>query len=148
VQIAATSNVSTFKDRLAQIARGIRTSTEVAVRAYATALLQDLNHQSTPFRSGQARANWQVTINAPSANFIELPESVKSGVYNAGDVADALDHGLSVIASFSSGQTLYIANNAPYIVRLNNGSSDQAPAGFVEAAIAAASSIKAFGLIG
>lgn len=148
MEIAATSNASSFRERLALIARGIRTSTEEAVKAYSSALLSSLNHDVTPYLSGQARANWQVTMNAPASNFIELREAVRNQVYDVADVGDALDHGLSTIQTFQSGDTLYITNNAPYIVNLNQGSSKQAPAGFVESAIQAASSVRQFGLIG
>lgn len=134
---------------MAKIAAGIRTSAEEAVKAYSTALFNDLNHGITPYRSGQARANWTVSINAPTDNFIQLPEAVKSGVYDAAEVADALNDGLQTIQNFVIGDTLWICNAAPYIVRLNQGYSQQAPAGFVEAALQTASeAVKQFGLIG
>ena len=38
------------------------------------------------------------------------------------------------IAGFTSGDSIFIANNVSYVPKLNDGSSAQAPAQFVEAA--------------
>lgn len=47
----------------------------------------------------------------------------------------ALSEGESVLAGSSPGQDIHLTNNLPYIKPLNEGSSHQAPAGFVEVAI-------------
>ncbi len=44
-----------------------------------------------------------------------------------------------ILAGKYRGGRLFLSNNVPYISRLNDGSSGQAPAGFVQAAIARAS---------
>jgi hypothetical protein len=87
----------------------------------------------TPVDTGWARANWFVGIGRPSTrdgNFLD-PDS--------GDVAEAnsaAETGLgSVLAYTLAAGSVYITNNVPYILRLNDGYSQQAPAGFVQRAI-------------
>jgi hypothetical protein len=84
---------------------------------------------ATPVDTGHARANWQVTISEETTT--ELDEVDKSG---AGTIAKAV----SVLSGRRDGQTIHVANNVPYIKRLNEGSSAQAPANFVQRAINAA----------
>lgn len=74
---------------------------------------------------GHARRNWQVGLRAPKND--ELPGVDKSGT-------TAIAKGRSDIDSYRKGK-IYITNNVPYINRLNNGWSRQAPSGFVERSI-------------
>lgn len=120
---------------MARIAAGVRSSVNDAVKAYAVELTTQLNQSVTPFRSGQARANWQVAIGTPNEVFIKLVDAIDSKIYDAADVDDALQHALTTISGRQNGQVIWIFNNAPYIQRLNEGYSGQAPAGFVEQAI-------------
>lgn len=72
---------------------------------------------------GRARANWLVGVG-----------SAPSGEVDKGH--DAMSAGEAVIATATGGSDIHITNNVPYIVPLNDGHSHQAPAGFVETAIA------------
>jgi hypothetical protein len=47
----------------------------------------------------------------------------------------AIGDARGILTNKKPGQSIYVQNNASYIKRLNEGSSTQAPAGFVEAAI-------------
>ena len=90
----------------------------------------------TPVDTGWARANWIPVIGRPSR-----------GAAKGGSRADRLSGARQLqaqqetaIAAIATGYRLsmgavFVANNVPYIVRLNEGSSKQAPAGFVQAAI-------------
>jgi len=85
-------------------------------------------HYGTPVASGHARSNWLTTVGAPSENIVGTKQSVNSEAWRAG---------LARLSKWQFGQgDIYIANNVPYIGRLNSGWSSQAPAGFVEAALA------------
>ncbi len=97
----------------ARIAQGIR---EVAINAHAEIA------RRTPVDTGYARANWQITIGAPASSAVEI---------GGAPLALALE-------SYDPERdgAVFITNNAKYIRRLNAGHSQQAPAGFVEAAIA------------
>lgn len=75
---------------------------------------------NTPVDTGRARSNWIASLNAPSVAMVEPGQKPDTG---------------AAVASFKVTDTAYIANNLPYIRRLNEGHSQQAPAGFVEMAV-------------
>lgn len=89
----------------------------------------------TPVDTGRARSNWVVgtgpssaAINAyaPGEKGSTAGQNTQAALQQARDFLDAND--VSVI---------YISNSLPYIQYLNEGSSSQAPAGFIEAAVEA-----------
>ncbi len=82
----------------------------------------------TPVDTGWARANWIPNIGAPLPLPTGSRESVTTAPQEAGKIA---------VLSYSakSKQPIYISNAVPYILRLNEGSSRQAPRAFVQAAI-------------
>ncbi|MBT9158788.1 MAG: hypothetical protein DDT26_00035 [Dehalococcoidia bacterium] len=84
---------------------------------------------ATPVDTGRARANWQPSIGQPAEGTLPEPASPSAGR----DQSDVR----AVIAGYRPGLTVHITNNLPYIERLNNGSSSQAPADFVSFAILA-----------
>lgn len=78
----------------------------------------------TPVDTGRARGNWMVTIGSPSTE-------VKTETYDkvgAGTIAA----GRSTIESLTTLGAIYLTNNLPYILPLENGSSKQAPGGMVQ----------------
>lgn len=82
----------------------------------------------TPVDTGRARANWQASIGSPERGPID--ETDKGGgttVSKAVDVVKQWD--------FEHGPTC-LTNNLPYIERLEDGWSGQAPAGMVAVTIA------------
>jgi hypothetical protein len=109
-----------------------------APRSYIKNLALAINHtlvMATPIRSGRAKTNWQVGINYPPGGYLlEFPTHPQPGIYLE-DVAAQLVNNESIIKGFSSGR-IFIINNAPYIGRLNEAYSTQAPAGYIESAIA------------
>lgn len=79
---------------------------------------------------GQARRNWQITIDVPS-------RTIKSGFDQTG--ATASTEGFAVIGRITAPSKVWIANPLPYMERLENGWSKQAPTGMVANAVAAVS---------
>lgn len=82
----------------------------------------------TPVDKGEARGGWQVSMSVPT---LTRSESIdRSGGLT-------ISKGLSVIGSAKTIKypTIYIVNNVKHIVSLNEGTSLQAPAKFVETAI-------------
>ena len=74
--------------------------------------------------------NWQVGIG--------VAKQGETGRIDGGG-GTTIAGGRAILAGYSIGPRIIINNNVPYIVKLNNGSSAQAPIGFVEkAAIVAA----------
>lgn len=87
-----------------------------------------VNHVAleTPVLTGQASGNWKTSIDAPDTSYDAGPNP--EGGTKSAKMARA------VLPSLQLGQTVYISNNVPYIVDLNNGSSAKAPQNFVETA--------------
>lgn len=109
-------------------------ATEQALRKTTLDLVGNLTAQ-TPVDTGTARRNWITTISQPS-------EQIKEG--GSGSLASAQSETTQEAASALSTYNplldgpIWISNNLPYIGRLNDGSSQQAPAGFVDSEVSKA----------
>lgn len=77
--------------------------------------------QATPVRSGRAKGNWQTNVGAAAQGVVERLD--KDGGQASAEVAQ-------VLATLSDDEAIHLTNNLPYIVELEEGSSQQAPAGF------------------
>lgn len=80
----------------------------------------------TPVDTGRAMNNWNISVGSPDRSTTEKGGSGSSiqGAKEASAGATLLG-----LKPFS---TVWISNSLPYIVFLNEGSSKQAPSGFVE----------------
>lgn len=87
--------------------------------------------EATPVDTGWARANWVPQVGVP----VFRPYGAYPG--KGGTAQDGFsERGLAQVAIWRFGHgPVYIVNNVPYIERLNDGSSRQAPAGFVQISI-------------
>jgi hypothetical protein len=72
--------------------------------------------KETPVDTGRARANWNMSADAP-------------------DFTTTENTAIPDVTTAPEGKALYVTNGLPYIVKLNEGSSQQSPAGFVERSI-------------
>ena len=116
---------------MANLVAGLRQArNDVIIEATAN-LMEPPDEGGTPVDSGWARGNW-----------IPSPETpVESAVGSEGDAASAQaaqQEGIAKVSGYTGPGAAYVANNVPYIQRLNDGWSKQAPSGFVEAAVAKA----------
>ncbi len=100
-------------------------SVEVAI-----AVLTDLVYV-TPFDTTNALSNWHVSLNSPSHESI-LPYFLYARTSSA---QEAIKQAIAVLKDKKPRQKIYITNSEPYIRRLNEGYSKQAPAGFAERAV-------------
>lgn len=78
----------------------------------------------TPVDTGRARGNWFATIGTPSAAVNDAARDKSGG----GAIAAAT----STAMSAELGTTVWLTNNLPYILMLENGSSQQAPEGMAD----------------
>lgn len=76
---------------------------------------------------GRARANWQVSTVFPGNSEIEAIDP-------GGDATEA--QGIAAVGSAQPFGTIWIYNNVPYIRRLEDGWSTQAPSGMVGVSLA------------
>lgn len=107
----------------------------------ALAIVGDLAFK-TPVDTSQAISSWEVTLNAPSANKHAPHFPGKSGSSYKASAAETIALAKTVLKNKKPGETIFITNNQPYIRKLNDGSSSQQPAGFVERAILLGRKIK------
>jgi len=84
----------------------------------------------TPVRTGRARGNWQTTVGSPATGEIAQVES--SG---GADDSVTIQQGLKVLSTLPPNSIVWISNNVEYIVYLEMGHSEQAPAGMVALSI-------------
>lgn len=80
----------------------------------------------TPVLTGRARGGWQVSIG---------PSSGGEGPLDKGG-GSTVTAGAAVIGTHQGYQIIYIENAVPYIGRLNDGHSKQAPKMYVEGTLA------------
>lgn len=122
------ATLQSFSIRVRNVANRVNGNADKIVRATllaasATVVLR------TPVLTGRARGNWQPKMGKPAVG--TLPEPA-----NPGEGANAaLQRAQAVAAAYKGGAELSLTNNLPYIADLNRGSSTQAPANFVQAAV-------------
>lgn len=76
----------------------------------------------TPVDTGRARGNWNVSTGSPDGSTADERRA-----------PEALQEGEDELATAKlSRERIYVTNGLPYIAPLNNGSSRQAPKGFVQ----------------
>lgn len=92
--------------------------------------------ERTPVDTTEAVSNWQLTINSPADRVNPPFVPGKGGSTATASRLIATTTALSVLEGYTrSDQEIFITNPAPYISELNDGKSNQAPAGFIEEAI-------------
>jgi len=108
-----------FSDDVQKYAGKAGKSVDETMRAIALELFGSII-KDTPVDTGRARGNWQTSIGAPAAGEVDrLGEG------------EAIKEVSATVADFSGGKVIYLANNLVYIKSLEEGGSDQAPAGMI-----------------
>lgn len=79
--------------------------------------------RDTPVDTGQARANWRFTTTKISQAYNKARRDPSGSM--------AIDRLAATVAALTLQKPVYMTNNAPYIYRLENGWSKQAPAGML-----------------
>lgn len=116
------------------VVRSLHQFTDLLVKKVVTDVVANLvaapMEGGTPVDTGWARANWIPNIGSP----VKSPRGTRDSV---GRAAASQGRGIAVVlASYKIAKgKVYISNPVPYIVFLNEGSSTQAPAGFIQRAI-------------
>lgn len=108
-------------------------NSKLAVKVALT-IVGDLSYK-TPVDTSKALSNWVVSVGAPSVGIIPANVQGLKGSSQGASAAEALAKAKATLANKKPGQSIFITNNLPYIRRLNDGYSRQAPAGFVERAV-------------
>lgn len=90
---------------------------------------------TTPVDTSKAISNWVMIAGEPWDIELDAYYEGSGGSTMNQSIEAALIQGRQQIALKQPGEPLFIANNASYIRDLNDGTSAQAPAGFVEACV-------------
>lgn len=102
--------------------------------AKATLVGIDYLVRQTPVDTSRALSNWQIGIGAMPTEYLPAHREGVAGSTRGTSMKIAKQHARALLRKRRVGERIYIANNAPYILRLNNGWSKQHPGGFVQAA--------------
>ena len=102
----------------------------------ALTILGDLVYK-TPVDTSQALSNWQVSLRTPTPLGGEIPpyHPGLGGWTRGASAQEAIRAAKQVLSGKKPGDTIYLSNVLDYIVPLNEGSSTQQAAGFVERAV-------------
>lgn len=114
-----------FADDINRWAQRTEEKLDLAVQKIALDLFKRVI-LDTPVDTGRARANWQVSIGKVPNGTLDLTD--KSG-------QATVSKATAVAAGLEAGDIIYLVNNLPYIQRLEDGYSGQAPAGMVGLAV-------------
>lgn len=91
-------------------------------------LVRSPDEGGTPVKTGWARANWIPQIGSARKTTTGTSTSVSRGEQQQGIA--------TVAATYKHTQgPVYITNNVPYILKLNDGTSKQAAKGFIQAGV-------------
>lgn len=119
-------------------------SDEIVVRAgravgEVAGVIFDEVVRATPADTGKARSNWRVSVNGSGGSQVRPPFSPGKnlGIEETANAQAASSAARARLASVKSSDTVDISNPLDYIAQLNNGSSRQAPANFVQLAVLA-----------
>ena len=115
-----------------QVITALENATEDTIRRIAVNITAELI-RTTPVDTGWARANWVPSLGVPFTGNAEVRDPSETEV--AGAAREQTAGTAAVLGYNLTVNQVFISNNVPYIVRLNDGSSAQAPAMFVQAAI-------------
>ena len=114
-----------------KFAEAINVKTSLAVRKISLDILRSVVFK-TPVDTGRARSNWFVGVGGPVVKATDSHDTIGTSTVNSG---------ASQINKASGDESIFITNSLPYIGRLENGYSQQAPAGMVAVTMA---SVQAF----
>lgn len=127
--MAISRDFGEFSRRLAIRATQVTDNAELAIRRAAVAADTAIV-MSTPVDTGRARGNWNVSVG-------QIDSTVKEEGFPSPQ--DALSAGQTTIGQWRLGSgVIFIANSLPYIQRLEDGYSAQAPNGMIEFGMKAA----------
>lgn len=122
--------------RLEKVAYDIDTLYSNLAVSVALTILGDLVYK-TPVDTSQALSNWQVSLISPIPLGGEIPayHYGVGGWTRGASATEAIQAAKQVLSGKKPGDTIYLSNVLDYIVPLNQGSSRQQAAGFVERAV-------------
>lgn len=130
------ASLNDFARRMDQIAVQVEGNVERALKDCARAVARSVV-DATPADTGRAKSNWTAQLDAAFDGLFPARVPGSAGSTAEANTLAAVKAVEAVVDSFdiSRNAEVHITNNLPYIGRLNDGHSQQAPAGFVRIAV-------------
>lgn len=128
------SSLPQFARRMGMIADSIPPRANTIKKMVAKAVTRSVVY-ATPVDTSQARSRWQAGINASPVAVYGPFFPGKFGSTAQPSSEAAITAANVEIDRAQPGDTVIVGNNAPYINRLNDGYSKQAPANFVQRSV-------------
>ena len=135
-------NLLDLANRLDRIGPQVEEAVNERKKDVALALVSELVWV-TPVDTSKALSNWQVDTEGFLLDSIDAHFPGEKGSTQRASALEAIAAAKRELEHARPGKALLIFNNVPYIRRLNEGYSAQAPAGFVEKAIVVARRVAA-----
>lgn len=128
------ASLNSLAKRMRKLAEGIpERGNQMAIKV-AMRIVDDLAHV-TPVDESTAISNWQVELNTPAQAAIKPYYPGQKGSTYSLAVGATIDAARATLATKKPGEPIYLSNVLRYITLLNQGSSTQAPAGYVERSV-------------
>lgn len=122
--MSASSGMADFNLSLALCGRKARQRSKAEIAAITLNLFSKIVAQ-TPVDTGVARSNWNLSVGSEDSSFSTDRKSPEPALEKAAVDVQTLD----------LGDEVYITNATSYIRKLEEGSSKQAPSGWVKVAV-------------
>jgi hypothetical protein len=113
-----------FANAVAKFANTTEQRMDATVRGAALMTLESVV-QGTPVDKGRAKGNWQLSVDTPAEGDVTVPESESKETASNTAEQIALATRNNLVPGGALGHTIYITNNVPYIIRLEQGHSGQ-----------------------
>lgn len=127
-------DLNDLANKLNNMNKQIKEDTNNKAIDFALDLLDELV-ENTPVDTSKAVSNWQVSIISPETREIDAHILGSRGSSKDMSIEIVKMEAKNTLSAKKAGDSIFITNNADYIADLNNGTSTQAPAGFIEASI-------------
>ncbi len=122
--------MANFALQVAGFAKGIDTTYGKVIAKVLLDMYADIIKR-TPVLTGRARASWNIGINRSDLS-VASKAITKNGNVPQPNILEAA----SKLSDVTTKDTVFISNNLPYILELENGSSKQNRAGMVKPVVA------------
>lgn len=123
-----------FARRMNRLAVRIEKNATERTNRLALAIQRELV-VNTPVDTGQAISNWTLTLGSPNNDVYSPYAPGDKGSTKQLNIGAAYSQAMYAVGDRRPGQTIWISNPLSYIRLLNQGSSRQAPSGFVQTAV-------------
>jgi len=127
-------SLKTFSARITRRGQAVERNATAYVKKAAGLIIEDVV-TNTPIDKGTAKSNWQAAVNERAQGIIPAYVPGEHGSTAESNNNITISKAKEAIAKYRHGGTIHLTNNLPYIGILNDGHSDQAPAGFIQLAL-------------